>query len=1071
MPDPMPGLRFRILGELHATHAGISIQLGSRQQRAVLVALILEAGRPLTVDRLVDRLWGSSAPPGAVSTIHSYVSRLRRLLPDGAAILETTPAGYALRINRSQVDAYEFEDLADRGRDELDQGRLRQADDLLTQALGLWRGSCLPDLVDHPVAQTAIDRLEGLRLLTIEDASDVALALGRPAVVISTLEQLLQENPLRERMWAQLILALYQTGRQADALASLRTVRRLLADQLGVDPGPALRRLENQVLAQDSALDPWPQANQALRSTPERADPPSTKLRQVRSLFVGRDTELGVLSTLLMEADAGHGQVAVVSGEPGVGKTELARQAASLASGRGALVMWGRCGEEEGQPALWAWLQVLRTVRDGVGLPPGPHLDPLRALLGAEHGTGTTSRPAPLVFGIAQGVTRLLSRLGENQCLLVVLDDVHAADPTSLELLRALAIDVPRLRLLVLMTHRNGPEATRLTETLALLARHGTTTTVGLQGLDEAAVGQLLETRGEATPGLAHTIWDRTEGNPFFVSEVLRAPAHVTMHHPTSYGEHIAVPAGVRDVLRGRLLHMPHRTFELLGAAAILGREFQLAVLAETTGLSRLECATTLEPAMISGLVTTCEAGMSRLRFAHALVRETLLGDLSPVRAANLHARCAQALMRGPEASMDDAEPVAHHVLASSGLVGADQAVPVVLRAADVALSRSAHGAADRMLAAANELLSKEPAGSRQPTLELEVVVRRVRLRLLNRGFGVPDLPTLTRRALDLSAHTDRAADVCEVLAAAAITALAEGDRFTAQGLVQQGLDLAADSVDPRAQHTAHQAAARVAFNTGQITVARAELSTCLDIISCTRVEEAAASWAHDTVAPRYFTLGLAAFTEWIVGDASAADMLIDQCRAESEYLDDPVARQLPLYLGAGIAMWSNDYQRCLQLVDRSLREPEHLQAPYFRSAAQVLRASSVAHLGDPVAGLRDITTAYGLMVETKALPWTAYAQALHAEVLLLAGDRVAALTVSAEAVAAIASDGDPYAAEILRIHGGILAADPASVAVAIEVLHEGVRLAQDQGAHGFLRRLRTTLEQMNLSGIGPIAS
>src|SRR5215468_7635913 len=263
--------RFHILGPLEVVRSGCVVPLGGRRQRAVLALLLLQANRVVSFDRLAEDVWGGHPPPGSVTTLQSYVFRLRRALEpdrlpgDAGAVLVTRDRGYLLRVNRGHLDAAVFEEAGAAGRAALEAGRYAEAAQALREALGLWRGPGLADLADYAFARPEAARLEELRLAAVEDRIDADLALGRHQALTGELERLAAEHPLRERLHGQLMVALYRCGRQADALAAYRRARDLLAGELGIDPAQPLQRLHGSVLAHDPALE-WN------GSRPARAD-------------------------------------------------------------------------------------------------------------------------------------------------------------------------------------------------------------------------------------------------------------------------------------------------------------------------------------------------------------------------------------------------------------------------------------------------------------------------------------------------------------------------------------------------------------------------------------------------------------------------------------------------------------------------------------------------------------------------------------------------------------------------------------------------------------------------------
>ena len=247
-------MEIRILGSLEvAQNAGVPAPLAYKL-RALLAVLLLHRGHAVSADRLIDDLWGDQPPATATKSLQVYVSQLRKALGEG--VLETRSGGYALVVDADQVDAARFERMLEQGIDQLDQGRAREAAAVLASALTLWRGQPLADFAYEPWAQAEIARLEALRLAALEERIDADLALGKHGTLIAELEGLVEAHPTRERLSGQLMLALYRSGRQADALEIFRERRRRLVDELGIEPGPALRELEAAILRQDPSLDP-----------------------------------------------------------------------------------------------------------------------------------------------------------------------------------------------------------------------------------------------------------------------------------------------------------------------------------------------------------------------------------------------------------------------------------------------------------------------------------------------------------------------------------------------------------------------------------------------------------------------------------------------------------------------------------------------------------------------------------------------------------------------------------------------------------------------------------------------
>ncbi len=247
-------MEFRVLGPFEVCESGQALEIGAGKQRALLVVLLLCSGEVVSTDRLIDALWDEDPPASALNSIHVYVSQLRKVLGNGH--LETRGHGYLLTLEPEQLDLGRFERLLGEGRELLADGEAEQAAETLRSALALWRGPPLADFASEPFAQGEIGRLEELRLAAFEERVEADLALDRHAELIPELEVLVRQHPLRERLQAQLMLALYRSGRQAEALGTYRQARRMLAEELGLEPGRRLQELEGAILNQDPELDP-----------------------------------------------------------------------------------------------------------------------------------------------------------------------------------------------------------------------------------------------------------------------------------------------------------------------------------------------------------------------------------------------------------------------------------------------------------------------------------------------------------------------------------------------------------------------------------------------------------------------------------------------------------------------------------------------------------------------------------------------------------------------------------------------------------------------------------------------
>ena len=254
-------MEFRILGPLEVLDRGRPVALGGPKQRALLTALLTTPNRAVSIDRLIDMLWPAHPPAAAANALQFHVSQLRKLLGDGGVIITQEP-GYLIRVDPDQLDLLRFERFVA----EAVGAEAARASRLLTEALDLWRGEPLADLADDATSQAEIQRLEAARLAALELRIEADLALGRHSELVPELEALVHEHPLHERLSGALMQALYGAGRQADALEVYRTTRQTFVAELGIEPSPALRELEQAILRQDPELAPPRPRSSALRS-------------------------------------------------------------------------------------------------------------------------------------------------------------------------------------------------------------------------------------------------------------------------------------------------------------------------------------------------------------------------------------------------------------------------------------------------------------------------------------------------------------------------------------------------------------------------------------------------------------------------------------------------------------------------------------------------------------------------------------------------------------------------------------------------------------------------------------
>ena len=713
-------LQIGVLGQLTATRGDARLELGGPRQRAVLALLVLARGDVVPADRLVDALWGDATPPSASSALQAYVSHLRkRLEPDRGprdrqGVLARQGPGYALRVDDDAVDAWRFERL------------LRQADQhlrsdpavahrLLEQALGLWRGPAYADHAGENWADAEVARLTGLRAVAREQLLEARLGQGESAVLVPEIEALVADDPLREERWRLLVLALYRAHRQADALAALRRARTTLADELGVDPGPALRAIEAEVLAQSPTLDApeRPPPHTGAPAAPgrpatrvERPDPPTEEM-------VDRDREMQTLRAALREAVDGQGRLALIQGPAGIGKSRLLAELRSEAVARGALVLTARGSQLEREFAFGAARQLFE----------GQLADPDRRatlLTGAATSAATVfddvagdpHARADGSFAVLHGLYWLTVNLSAMQPLVLAVDDVQWCDAGSVRAVAFLLRRLEGLPVLIAATLRTG-EPWEEETLLAELAEDLATVAVSPSPLSAQATAHVVRGRlgADAHDAFLAACHRTTAGNPLLLRQLLRALEVEGVRPDASHADTVKAigSRAVSSMVLMRLRRLPATCTAAARAVAVLGDGAELPAVAALARLPDDETA--------AALATLARAEVLRaehpLGFVHPLVGEAVYGDLPAAERELHHERAARVL----DARGAAPEQVAAHLLQVPRR-GEPRTVEVLREAAARAADR---GAADNAITYLQRALDEPPPADLRPGLHTAV--------------------------------------------------------------------------------------------------------------------------------------------------------------------------------------------------------------------------------------------------------------------------------------------------------------------------------------------------------------
>jgi DNA-binding SARP family transcriptional activator/tetratricopeptide (TPR) repeat protein len=980
-------VEFRVLGPLQVVDGDHPLALGGPMQRGVLALLVLDPNRVVPMRQLIYGLWGDEPPVQATGTVQAYVSNLRRALEprrrpgERAGVLVWRAPGYVLRVDPEDVDWLRFERLLDQARAAREAGDLHASDAMFVKARALWRGPSLADLTG--VALPGRAHLDGLRLSAIEEHAEVRLALGRHHEVIDDLAAVAAEHPLRERMRGLQMTALYRAGRQVEALDVYGEVRRLLLEDHGLDPGADLRRMHEQILRQDPALEPARPA--ASRVTYRPAGGPAP--------FVGRATEMAMLHAHLSAARAGSGRVVLVEGEPGVGKTRLAEEFATEAAAHGFLTVSGRCTEGGGAPPLWPWVQILRSAGadgDVAGLVPD------RARLDPQVARGLLN----------QALADLLCERARARPLLLVLDDLQWAEDASLAALEFLATRLADARILVLGTYREVdlPHAPGLTNTLGVLARLPGAGRVDLRGLGINEVASLIaaHTGAEPASGVAATVHRRTEGNPFFISELLR------LDYPASLADG-PVPAGVRDVVRRRVARLLPAARTLLDTAALVGPEVDLALVGGLCELDEDVALRAAAAAVVDGLLIVVGGKARTYRFAHMLVHQTLTGDLSPVHRARLHERIAAALLDAYGEDDEHAAQVAEHRWESLPVGEVEPTLRAQIRAADVAWAGLAYEQAEALLERASTLIRSRPPAESVPEVDLGVHIRLGSLRTARYGY-TPAARDVFDRARTTAERLDRHGDLLTALWGQAATAVVRGDLIAAGELNESALAQARLVPGSSALASGYLGVGIVAFYRGQLAQARQHFAAGLAAWQDAGGSAPAvlrgppASARPDAMAASYDALAAC-----LMGDTAGAVRQIAYAVRAAEAAGVPYLEAFVHSFHARLAVVGHDRQAAREAAARAGDIAKDHGFPLLAGDAAIPLGWAQAALGEPEAGLATIERGLAALDRCGQRILAPFHRGLQAEVVLALDDPRTALALLDDALAESAARGGGF--------------------------------------------------------------
>ena len=697
--------------------------------------------------------------------------------------------------------------------------------------------------------------------------------------------------------------------------------------------------------------------------------------------LVGRRGPLQQL-TEAVDRLPGGGSVWLVSGEPGVGKTALVEVVARRAASAGVSVAWGRSDESADGAPFWPWVQVLRSV------PEIPADGAVGMLLGTA--TGESSAPPAARIHIYDEISTRLTAHAAAHPTLLVLEDAHWSDESSLELLAYLAERCADHPLMIIVTLRPvaRPESA-IGGLLARMARLAKAHRVVLQGLPAGDIEQFLATRleTELTPEILAATVARSDGNPFFALELARLAA-------AGGDAGVGVPDSLRDVLLRRVAMLPPASQNILRAASVAGRQCSLAELSAITGAGDLELDAALTDATDAGLMSDVWRPRPGVRFAHALVREVLYERLRPLARSRWHAAAAGWLQTsGGEES--DVDALAHHLLECVDLVGVPSVVPVVLRAARRANQRLAYEHAERLLERAVPLLDTMPPSSQRDALELRLQVQRGALTAARQGWTAPAALDAVRRAYELAGRAEPDREVFLTFYGAMFASIVAGDGARTREMAESAL-ARSDSIGEIGRHyelLGRWMRGSVAANGGDLDAAVPDLRRAIELADLDNGQLAEAFFHDPSTVIRGF-LGMVLIAG---GQVDEGQGLARKSVELAEQSGNPFELSgMTLFLAAGAAALGDVATAHAAAARARALGEEYGFVLYAMAAAQIVGWAEAVAAGDPadpkrLAGARLIRAVSATFINAGARMMTTLFCALHADAELAVGERDAA--------------------------------------------------------------------------------
>lgn len=1063
-------LTVQVLGPLRVWRDGVEVDTGPRQQTYLLALLLMHVGRPVSASELIDLVWDDRMPTSALNIVQKYVGALRRLLePDlpvraPGSYLHYRSSGYQFDDRSVALDLTEFRHFLGLARAAMDAQRFEEGADAYKEALSRWRGSAGDGLTISTTARPLFASVNRELLDACVEAAHATVSLGHAKRILQPLRLAAWIAPLDETIQAALMTTLAASGQQAEALSVFDTVRVRLADELGIDPGQALREAHQQVLRQGEAVfaprgagllpEAAPRSTSGARSRSESRNPSGSRSDRL----VGRQEELALLRHAVDSATLARAQIVLVEGPAGVGKSRLLAEVTDEAAANGAFTFWGRCHDGEGAPSMWPWVQIVDALIAAL-----PEEDQARwtAELGdlLQHparDAEVMARPdAGAQFRLYSNVVALFGAAAAHRPVVVVVDDLHWADPASLQLFAHLAESLPDRSVLMGTLRGQAPmPSPHLRRMLAAVVRQDRHRRIVLGPLGPSDVAELVrqETGQSPSPGVARSIQARTEGNPLFVRELARFLAKQG-HLSDQVAARAGVPSAVGDIVRDRTGKLEDGDRRLIEIAALMGRDIDTRLLARAAGLDPSQCLVRLEALEAVGLVEVTSDSLSDWRFVHDLVRESVAHSTSRSDAGRFHLHIASALAQTQDPTERHSEALAHHLCSAGPLAEPERTAQALIVAARIAARRSAYETAEKHLDAAAGIAR----GNGLLSLELTALTELTAIAGIHAGFVGATMDHLDR-AEEVARSLGREREATGFLFSRFL-AHAQGIQLDAAGhLARRLLDHGRRSSDPVVQASGHHAWGVHQWSSGNIGEAYRNLSQSDSLIHAHRDAE---PLRHRL---QMMTPVMLALNTALYGDLVAARHLFDL--VEFDAGGDPYALSIWGSFAVTAAATGGDSAWALRAAETAINADPDFTFTFSGSYPRLARHWATAMSGgDPVTSAREMERIIETTLVDPPRSNLATWYALLAEVRLCADEIPAAMTALDKAETFIDTYGERYAEGlVLLIRAKALRAG-GDIQSAVRAAHRALVLSREREAHLFVARAKSLLAELPCGG------